>query len=52
MQFFQFAGVVGLEKNGIARVILGSTFDWLDILAYTLGTLAAYFIDRKYLKKN
>jgi hypothetical protein len=51
LQFFQLAEVLGLEQNGIARVILGSTFDWLDILAYTLGIMAAYFIDRKYLEK-
>jgi hypothetical protein len=52
LQFFQLAEVLGLESNGIAHVILGSTFDWLDILAYTLGIVATYYIDQKYLVKD
>ena len=52
LQFFQLAEILGLEKNGIAHVILGSTFDWLDILAYTLGIILVYFIDQKYLVKR
>ncbi|MFT5820021.1 MAG: hypothetical protein ACI8ZM_001255 [Crocinitomix sp.] len=51
LQFFQLAELLGLENNGIARVILGSTFDWLDILAYALGTVLAYFVDQKYWGK-
>lgn len=51
LQFFQFAEILGLENNGIAHVILGSTFDWLDILAYSLGTSIAFFIDRKFLEE-
>ncbi|NOQ72123.1 MAG: DUF2809 domain-containing protein [Crocinitomix sp.] len=52
LQFFQLAELLELENNGVARVILGSTFDWLDILAYALGIVLAYFADQKYLIKT
>ncbi len=52
LQYFQLAELLGLENNGIAHVILGSTFDWLDILAYSLGTVLAYFVDQKYLEQE
>ena len=37
-QYFQFVRWLGLEDVTIARIVLGSTFDWLDLVAYTLGT--------------
>jgi hypothetical protein len=51
LQYYQLAELLGLEHNGLARIILGSTFDWLDILAYTFGTLIAFFVDQRYLDK-
>ncbi len=52
LQYFQLAELLGLENNGVAHIILGSTFDWLDILAYCLGTILAYFVDQKYLEQT
>jgi hypothetical protein len=52
LQYFQLAELLGLEHNGVARIILGSTFDWLDILAYSLGTLLTYVVDQRYLEKT
>ena len=46
-QFLNLAEGLGLEKNSAAEIILGSTFDWLDILAYVVGTFAAFFIDKR-----
>ena len=51
LQYFQLVERLGLEGNTVARVILGSTFDPLDILAYVLGVLFAYCIDF-YLRKR
>ena len=36
-QYFNFVSLLGLENFKIAQIILGSTFDRLDLLAYTLG---------------
>lgn len=37
LQYFNFVHHLGLANSKIANVILGTSFAWLDILAYTLG---------------
>ncbi len=39
LQAFTFVKVLGLEQNKIASIVLGSTFDWKDIMAYFIGFL-------------
>ncbi len=36
-----------LHATGILKVILGATFDWLDLLAYCMGTLISYVVDHR-----
>ena len=38
-QYFSLIKHLGLEHIKLARVILGATFDWFDLLAYLLGWL-------------
>ena len=38
-QYFGLVRLLGLEQVHLARVVLGATFDWLDLLAYALGWL-------------
>ncbi|WP_255513245.1 DUF2809 domain-containing protein [Lutibacter sp. Hel_I_33_5] len=47
LQYFQFASLLGLENNKIAKIVLGSTFDWLDLLAYSIGALLCFPLDNK-----
>jgi len=44
-QYFKLVEVLGLEGNRIARIVIGSTFDPLDLLAYTLGAAAVVLIE-------
>lgn len=50
-QYFQLASLLGLEKYRFANMILGSVFDWGDILCYVAGGLltAAAEKARRYL---
>jgi hypothetical protein len=41
-QYFQLAHLLGLAQYPIARIVIGSTFDAMDLLAYTLGALLLY----------
>ncbi len=50
-QYFNIISILGLEKNKIARVLLGTSFSWIDILAYFGGFLLILFIE-KSLKNN
>jgi hypothetical protein len=36
-QYFQVANRLSLQENTIAKTIIGSSFEWIDLLAYTLG---------------
>lgn len=45
LQFINFVEIIGLEKVKIARVILGTSFSWLDILAYSLGALFVFVVE-------
>lgn len=51
-QYFHLIEVVKLEDNFMANIIMGSTFDYRDLLAYTLGGIIAHAIDIKILYKE
>lgn len=38
-QALDLLGALGLRGNALVRTILGGSFDWLDIVAYTVGVL-------------
>ncbi len=44
-QYFNLVSVLGLEHYRAARIIIGSTFDWLDLLAYSCGLLLILLIE-------
>src|SRR5678815_610190 len=33
LQYFGIAHRLGLEKSGIARIVIGSSFGWMDLVA-------------------
>jgi hypothetical protein len=55
-QYLKLATLLGLENVPVARVVLGSTFDPLDLFAYATGTaviiLAATFFQETRLSKS
>lgn len=46
MQYFRLVELLGLERCRVARIILGSVFDWKDILCYGLGCLVLYWLEK------
>lgn len=42
MQAIHLADLLGIQ-NPIIRIVIGSTFDLLDILCYAVGTILIYF---------
>ncbi len=37
LQYFKIVEVLGWEASAIARTIIGTTFTWEDLIAYTVG---------------
>ncbi len=46
-QYFKIVEVIGLKGNRLAEIVIGTGFSWWDMLAYTLGVLTVYLIDRR-----
>ena len=46
LQYFHFVDYLGLSNYRIMVIALGSSFSWLDFLAYTIGILIVVFLER------
>ncbi len=46
-QRFHLVARLGLQHSQLARLVLGSQFAWGDMLAYTLGALLAWGLERR-----
>jgi len=52
LQYLDLVGMLGLEKNKLAKIVLGSSFEWIDMLAYTLGILTVVGIEKVVRRKE
>ena len=46
MQYFRIVEIFGLEKYKVARIVIGTSFEWIDLVAYTLGIITVLIIER------
>jgi len=46
-QYFHLAARLGLTHSHLARIVLGSAFSWVDMLAYTLGALLVLAVEHR-----
>jgi hypothetical protein len=46
LQYFKFVRLLGLANSHIANVVLGNSFAWTDMIAYTLGIVAVLLVDK------
>jgi len=51
LQYFDLVDRLGLAQNRLASVVLGSTFDWMDMLMYTLGIAVVLILEHLAKKK-
>ena len=47
-QYFKLAKLLRLQHNRLAKIIMGTSFEWIDLAAYTVG-IALVVITEKYL---
>ena len=46
LQYLNLVERLGLQHSKLANVILGNSFEWIDILAYTLGIVFVIGIEK------
>lgn len=51
-QYCNIVKVLGLEKYTVARVVIGTSFEWIDLLAYTTGIILVIVTEKVLLKKR
>ena len=49
-QYLNLVEKLGLQHSKIAKVVLGNSFAWMDLLAYTLGILAVIIMEEILFK--
>ncbi len=51
-QCFHFIRIVGLENSKAARIIMGTSFSWADMLMYTLGIILVVTLEHAFTKTS
>ena len=52
LQYFNFLELIGLKKNRLAKIVLGHGFEWIDLIAYTLGIATVLLMEWLSSKKH
>lgn len=45
-QYINIVQVLGIEKSKLASIAIGHSFDWIDLLMYTLGILIVLILEK------
>ena len=45
LQYINIMALLGLSHNTFTRMVLGTTFTWEDMIAYTLGIALVWWIE-------
>jgi hypothetical protein len=48
MQYFNAVQLLGLQHSRVARIVIGTQFEWSDIIAYILGILTVVLIEKTW----
>lgn len=54
-QYFKIIELLGLQNSALARVVMGTSFAWIDLMAYIGGIAIVLFVEKLLsgkLKKN
>jgi hypothetical protein len=48
LQYLNMVERLGLEKSPIARTVMGTSFTWIDLLAYTAGIAIVMVVEKMF----
>jgi hypothetical protein len=46
LQYLKIVEVLGLQNNKVAKIIIGTSFAWLDLLVYALGIAIVLLVEK------
>ncbi|NHN24329.1 DUF2809 domain-containing protein [Flavobacterium jejuense] len=47
LQFLNIVKILGLEEYKIARIVIGTSFSWADLVCYTVGIGIVVWVEKK-----
>jgi hypothetical protein len=50
LQYFKVVELLGLQDSKLARIVIGTSFAWLDMLTYVIGIAAVILIEKSQSK--
>ena len=51
LQYFKLLRLMNLEHSKTAKILLGSTFEWADLIIYTAGLILVFLVEKLIAKK-
>jgi len=51
LQYLNFVAILGWENSKLANTVLGNSFAWEDIIAYTFGAVSIILIEKMRIGK-
>lgn len=52
LQCFKIVEKLGFQENRVANILIGTSFEWKDLLMYTLGIGLVLFVERNTIGKS
>jgi hypothetical protein len=50
LQYIEIVKLLGMNHSHSARVIIGTSFSWIDIIAYTVGVTIVLFFEKRWYR--
>ena len=47
LQFLNIVGLLGLSGNTFANTVVGTSFDWKDIICYAVGSIIIEIVEKR-----
>ncbi len=52
LQYFRIVDQLGLQDHTWARIVIGTSFSWMDILSYAIGIMIILFTELFFRKRT
>ncbi len=52
LQYIKFIEIIGLQDSTLAKVIIGTSFSWIDMLCYVIGFGCLFVMDKDLRRYN
>ncbi len=52
LQYYKLVNMLGLQHSKLARIVIGTSFEWIDLIFYTAGIAVVILLERLLANKR